>query len=126
MLIGTVFAVVYVGFFLVPAFWIAPLLGLPVIIAIVAVYEFIARSSPSQVMRGVAPRILREPLTKYCPACGTAWPVAATDCLACGWKLLPTYHRDVPPAQFCLECGSELESASRYRRGWCRRCRAYR
>ena len=126
VLLGTVFAVVYVGFSLVPAFWIAPLIGLPMILAIVSAYEFLRRSSRTEVMRGVGPRFLKAPSTKYCPACVSPWHVDATDCLACGRRLLPTYHRDIPPARFCLECGASLESASRYRRGWCPRCREYR
>ena len=84
VLLGSVFAVVYVGLFLVPAFWIAPLLGLPLILAIVATYEFLRRSSPTEVMRGVAPRILRAPPTKYCPSCGSGWPVDAAVCFVCG------------------------------------------
>ena len=126
LLIGAVFVIVYVGFFLVPAFWIAPLCGVPILLLIVAAYEFLRRSSRDEVMRGVAPRLLGEPRTKYCPACGTLWPVDALNCLACGLKLLPTYDTNTPPPRFCLECGSPLEAASRYRRGWCPQCQEYR
>ena len=126
VLLGGVFASVYVGFFLVPAFWILLLVGWPVIIVTLAGYEFLRRSARAEVMRGRSPLLLRPPTTKFCPVCGTFLHIEATDCPTCGLRLLPTYGKTNPPAKFCIECGSPLEGGSRYRRGRCPRCGVYR
>ena len=126
ILLAAVFGTLYVAFFLVPVFWIVLLCGWPVILLIVCVYSYLRRFSRSDVMTGGTPLFATPPMAKFCPACGTAWDVNSTDCLACGRKLLPRYDVWTPPALFCLECGSALEAVSRYRRGWCPGCRVYR
>ncbi|HTD80665.1 MAG TPA: hypothetical protein VK723_00800 [Thermoplasmata archaeon] len=126
ILLGGVFVSVYVGFFMVPALWILLLCGWPLIIVTLAGFELLRRTSRDEVMRGRESPFFIPPSTKYCQACGTVLNVNATACPACGLMLLPTYDVSTPTPKFCERCGSVLEFASRYRRGWCPRCKAYR
>jgi len=126
VLLTGVFVSVYVGFFLVPAFWILLLCGWPGIIATLVGFELIRRTSRDEVMRGKESPFYVPPTTKYCRACGTRLDVNVADCPACGLKLLPTYDVQTPSPTYCAECGTPLEYASRYRRGWCPRCNTHR
>ena len=126
VLLTGVFVSVYVGFFMVPALWILILVGWPMIILTLAGFELLRRTSRDEVMRGKDPPFYTPPTTKYCPSCGTLLHVNAPDCPACGLRLLPVYDVQTPAAKFCAECGTVLEHGSRYRRGWCPRCKAHR
>lgn len=126
ILLTGVFASVYVGFFLVPAFWILILCGWPAIIATLAGYEILRRYSRAEVMTGRTAPFSTPPIAKFCPACGTLLPAEATGCPMCGLRLLPRYDVRTPPPKFCLECGTDLREISRYRRGWCPTCQVYR
>ena len=126
ILLGGAFISVYVGFFLVPAFWIVLLCGWPLIIVTLVSFELWKRYSRSEVMRGKGLPFMTPRTTKSCPYCGTWVHVEATVCPGCGIRLLPTYRTDTPPPRFCLVCGTMLEGAMRYGRGWCPRCEEYR
>lgn len=126
VLLTGVFVSVYVGFFMVPALWILLLCGWPLIIVTLVAFELLRRTSRDEVMRGTHTPFYIPPRTKYCPACGSVLDVDAAGCPSCGLMLLPTYDVRSPPPKFCERCGSGLEFASRYRRGWCPRCEVHR
>ena len=71
ILLGGAFISVYVGFFLVPAFWIVLLCGWPLIIVTLVSFELWKRYSRSEVMRGKGLPFMTPRTTKSCPYCGT-------------------------------------------------------
>ncbi len=118
----------YVGLFVVPAIWVLFVCVWPVFLLVILVYEILKTRSRSEVVG--APRVpidLSEPtpFAKTCPYCWLVVPGAATACARCGARLLPVYPKALPP-KFCLRCGGLLEGGSRYRRGYCPACKAYR
>ena len=122
------FITLYVGLAYVPAIWVLFVCVWPVFLVVIFVYEILKARSRSEVMG--TPRVpidLSEPtrVAKTCPTCWAVVPGAATACPRCGMRLLPEYPR-APPPKFCHQCGGLLEGVSRYRRGYCATCRAYR
>ncbi|HLE46444.1 MAG TPA: zinc ribbon domain-containing protein [Thermoplasmata archaeon] len=122
------FVSLYVGLFVVPAIWVLFVCVWPVFLLVILVYEILKTRSRSEVVG--TPRVpidLSEPtpFAKTCPYCWAVVPGAATGCPRCGARLLPVYPK-APPPKFCHRCGGVLEGVSRYRRGYCPTCRAYR
>jgi len=125
LLLAGVFVSVFVGFFLVHAFWIVFLCGWPVIIGTFVVYEAVRRYMEGEPILGGAPASGGPPVPRLCPACSSVLEPDATVCPACG-RRVPSWFGAKPPPKFCMGCGAPLEYASRYRRGWCPRCNEYR
>ncbi|OGS49897.1 MAG: hypothetical protein A3K65_03490 [Euryarchaeota archaeon RBG_16_68_12] len=96
ILLAAAFLTLAIGFYLLPAIWIPVVCGWPLIALIAFLYRPV-----KDLLSGA----IRGPGTYY-----------------------PQFIRR-PPAEapkFCFACGTPLERASRYRRGFCPRCRAYR
>jgi len=126
LLLAGVFASVFVGFFLVHAFWIVFLCGWPVIIGTFLVYEAVRRYMEGEPILGGAPASSEPGVPRFCPTCSSVLEPDATTCPVCGWVVPSSRGAKPPPPRFCLACGATLEYASRYRRGWCPQCNEYR
>ena len=96
ILLTAVFVTFFVALFLFPALWIPLLCGWPVIMLLAFLYLPV-KEALLDVLRGP----------------GVYYPQF-------GWRVRQ------PPPTFCRQCGTSLEYASRYRRGYCPKCREYR
>ena len=126
LLLTGLFASVFMGLFLVHSLWILFLCGWPAIIGIFVVYEAVRRYMEGEPILGRAPASANTTVPRFCPACSSVLEPETPVCSRCGWRVPSWRGARPPPPKFCLACGTSLEYASRYRRGWCPQCNEYR